>query len=278
MTAKRDLKRRVRERQAKTGEAYTTARRNVVGAVAKPDQIAVDELIDLTAEAAALGLSCKILMSQALATTVDPVRVLRSLRDALLATLRDRETELLRGIALDGKVSSPPLRWSPDRRDEQFIARVRSGLGGVSADGRTLGLHVAGVPMLCSAWRSEPTLLVSPIDDAVVVVLSRVGARIARPPAVVPALYVVLAGERHRVTKPMFVIGRSPAADLVIRDARISRKHAAVVHNSKAWFIKDLESENGIEYKGMRISNKRIDEGDVFELDGHALHFTFRVA
>src|SRR5438067_1395515 len=32
MTAKRDLKRRIRERQAKTGESYTTARRHVLAA------------------------------------------------------------------------------------------------------------------------------------------------------------------------------------------------------------------------------------------------------
>jgi hypothetical protein len=278
MTAKRDLKRRVRERQAKTGEAYTTARHKVVAAVGKPAAIAVDELLDLTADAAALGLRCKILMSSALATTVDPLRVLTSLRDALLATLRDPDTELLRGIALSGEVSSAPFRWSRDARHDQFIARVRSGLGGVSADGRTLGLHVAGVPILCSAWRREATLMVSSIDDSVGIVLSRLGTRIAPPPAVVPALYFVFEGERHRVTKPMFVIGRSPTADLVIRDGRISRRHAAVVHNSNAWFIKDLESENGVEYKGMRISNKRIDEGDVFELDGHELRFTFRIA
>jgi hypothetical protein len=275
MTAKRDLKRRVRERQAKTGETYTTARRNVVTTAPKRAPIAVDELIDLTAEAAALGLRCKILMSQRLATRVDPMRVLTSLRDALLATLRDADTELLRGIALDGVVSPAPFRWSRDGRHEQFIARVRAGLGGVSADGRTLGLNIGGVPILCSVWRRQATLMVSPIDDSVVV-LSRLGARIIPPPVVMPALYVVLAGERHRVTKPMFVIGRSPTADLQIRDGRISRRHAAIVHNSKAWFIKDLESENGIEFKGMRISNKRIDEGDVFELDGHELRFTFQ--
>src|SRR5690349_14918466 len=34
MTAKRDLKRRVRQRQARTGEAYVTARRHVVAATA----------------------------------------------------------------------------------------------------------------------------------------------------------------------------------------------------------------------------------------------------
>lgn len=36
MTDKKDLKRHIRERMAKTGEAYTTARRNVVGSVQDP--------------------------------------------------------------------------------------------------------------------------------------------------------------------------------------------------------------------------------------------------
>ena len=37
-----------------------------------------------------------------------------------------------------------------------------------------------------------------------------------------------------------------------------------------------LGSTNGIDYKGMRIDNKRIDEGDVFHLCDYELRFTYR--
>jgi hypothetical protein len=52
--------------------------------------------------------------------------------------------------------------------------------------------------------------------------------------------------------------------DLAIKDGNISRKHAAVIRRNGTFYIKDLGSTNGIDYKGMRIDNKRIDEGDVF--------------
>ena len=64
--------------------------------------------------------------------------------------------------------------------------------------------------------------------------------------------------------------------DLPIKDGNISRKHAAVIRRNGTYFIKDLGSTNGIDYKGMRIDNKRIDEGDVFHLCDYELRFTYR--
>jgi neural Wiskott-Aldrich syndrome protein len=73
------------------------------------------------------------------------------------------------------------------------------------------------------------------------------------------------------------VIGRQTSADLQIRDGAISRRHAAVIRRNSSFYIKDLGSIAGVVYKGMRIDNKRIDEGDVFELAGYQLRFTFLV-
>ena len=66
------------------------------------------------------------------------------------------------------------------------------------------------------------------------------------------------------------------ASDLPIRDGNISRKHAAVIRRNGTFYIKDLGSTNGIDYKGMRIDNKRIDEGDIFNLCDYELRFTYR--
>ncbi len=73
------------------------------------------------------------------------------------------------------------------------------------------------------------------------------------------------------------IIGRvSKLCDLTIKDANISRKHAAVIKRNGLFYIKDLGSTNGIEYNGMRIDNKRIDEGDVFSLCENLVRFTFK--
>ncbi len=68
MTAKKDLKRRVRERQAQTGESYVTARRHVVAQAPEPESpkrpvIHVDEMHDITEAAAKLGWRCRVVIS-----------------------------------------------------------------------------------------------------------------------------------------------------------------------------------------------------------------------
>ncbi|HEY4244794.1 MAG TPA: FHA domain-containing protein [Kofleriaceae bacterium] len=92
-----------------------------------------------------------------------------------------------------------------------------------------------------------------------------------------PTLFLVYNGQRYPVTKDQFIIGRgSKTSDLPIKDGNISRKHAAVIRRNGTFYIKDLGSTNGIDYKGMRIDNKRIDEGDIFHLCDYELRFTYR--
>jgi hypothetical protein len=92
-----------------------------------------------------------------------------------------------------------------------------------------------------------------------------------------PTLFLIYNGQRYPVTKDQFIIGRgSKTSDLPMKDGNISRKHAAVIRRNGTFYIKDLGSTNGIDYKGMRIDNKRIDEGDVFHLCDYELRFTYR--
>ena len=89
-------------------------------------------------------------------------------------------------------------------------------------------------------------------------------------------LFVVHTGRRHQVKRPRFVIGRDRrAVDLVIDDVHVSPRHAAVIYRDDAYYIEDLDSTHGVTYRGMRIGNKRIDEGDVFEIGTHELRFTY---
>lgn len=90
-------------------------------------------------------------------------------------------------------------------------------------------------------------------------------------------LYLIYNNQRFPINKDQFIIGRgSKTSDLPIKDGNISRKHAAVIRRNGTYYIKDLGSTNGIDYKGMRIDNKRIDEGDIFHLCDYELRFTYR--
>ncbi len=92
-----------------------------------------------------------------------------------------------------------------------------------------------------------------------------------------PPLYVIFNGQKFPVTKDEFVIGRgSKTADLPIKDGNISRRHAAIVFQGGAYYVKDLGSTNGIEYAGRRIDSKRIEEGDVIQICDYELRFTYR--
>jgi hypothetical protein len=99
------------------------------------------------------------------------------------------------------------------------------------------------------------------------------GSAVAAPLPV----YLVFDNQKYRIDKEQFIIGRgSKSSDLPIKDGNISRKHAAVIRRNGTYFIKDLGSTNGIDFKGMRIDNKRIEEGDVFHLCDYELRFTFK--
>src|SRR5688572_27139032 len=106
MTAKKDFKRRVRERMAKTGESYTAARAQVMATAPdvqpgepadeldaaddldeqddepappdepKPKPFDVEELVDATEAAQQLGLRCEVLVSSWLAERLPPARIL----------------------------------------------------------------------------------------------------------------------------------------------------------------------------------------------------------
>jgi len=90
-------------------------------------------------------------------------------------------------------------------------------------------------------------------------------------------VYLVFDNQKYRIDKEQFIIGRgSKSSDLPIKDGNVSRKHAAVIRRNGAFFIKDLGSTNGIDFKGMRIDNKRIDEGDVFHICEYELKFTYK--
>jgi pSer/pThr/pTyr-binding forkhead associated (FHA) protein len=92
-----------------------------------------------------------------------------------------------------------------------------------------------------------------------------------------PTLFLLFNNQRIPIDKDQFIIGRgSKTSDLAIKDGNISRKHAAVIRRNGMFYIKDLGSTNGIDYKGMRIDNKRIDEGDVFHICDYELRFTYR--
>ena len=102
------------------------------------------------------------------------------------------------------------------------------------------------------------------------------GAPIRTHAGGLPSLFVIFNGQKVPVNKEEFVIGRgSKTADLPIKDGNISRHHAAIVLQNGAFYMKDLGSTNGIEFNGVRVDTRRIEEGDVYQLCDYELRFTY---
>lgn len=90
-------------------------------------------------------------------------------------------------------------------------------------------------------------------------------------------LYILFDGKRVPVMKDEFVIGRgAKTADLPIKDGNISRRHAIILWDEGGYRIKDLGSTNGLEFRGQRIAEKALGEGDVIVICDYELRFTFR--
>jgi len=266
MTRKRKLKRRVRERQARTGESYTTARRQVVERAAPA--VPLVELVDITPQAIALGFRCEIAIASTLAARVEPAAVLARVRDELVRPHADVAVARMFGIAFG--LPSPRLAVTAADAEvlQRFVDAARLGATGASSDGSLLALHVMGrdglVPVICMVDDHAPLVLVEPADWTPTL----------REAAVRPRLFVSYHGRTYPVGSKQFTIGRGADVDLSLKDGAISRVHAAVIWRHGGFFLKDLGSTNGIQYKGMRIDNKRIEDGDVFVLGQHELRFT----
>jgi hypothetical protein len=254
--------------------------------------VSVVELLDVSEQARRLGLVCRVAMFPDLAARIEPAMMLARLRELLIETAGDPEFRLLSQVALTGSAPPRPLRPSsvPSFKDVQrFFRRALAGIGGVSEDGATLAFHVAGrdglVAVAC-ALHSDTSLVLSGIDDLIVdaarlrdwLTAEVLGGSVRfRPRPLAPTLYVVHDGRRYAINRDEFLIGRSRATvHLAIKDGLVSRHHAAVIRRNGVHYLKDLGSTHGILYKGMRIDNKRIDEGDAFQIGDHELRFTYR--
>src|SRR5262245_40529595 len=145
MTAKRDLKKRARERAARTGESYTTARRQVLEArppEPPPDEaIEVVDLIDLGAEAKAAGLKVRTALFPQLAGRVDPARALARLREVLDATTEDPAFATFRAVCLRGEERTVEVSPGAIEGMRRFIARAQAGVGGLGGDGTRLAME-----------------------------------------------------------------------------------------------------------------------------------------
>ena len=101
---------------------------------------------------------------------------------------------------------------------------------------------------------------------------SRRGKGHARKPQTVPAkalssahIEVRVDGKvvsTHALNKPNLSIGREAICDVRIRNRHISRRHAKILQERGAWIIEDVDSLNGLIYRGRRVDRLILNHND----------------
>ncbi|HTW85482.1 MAG TPA: FhaA domain-containing protein [Candidatus Sulfotelmatobacter sp.] len=77
----------------------------------------------------------------------------------------------------------------------------------------------------------------------------------------------LLRGDGSRVTLgDGMTLGRGEDCGLVLRDPRVSRRHAKIVADGAGWAIEDLRSSNGTWIEGTRVARARLVDGQTVTL------------
>jgi pSer/pThr/pTyr-binding forkhead associated (FHA) protein len=75
-------------------------------------------------------------------------------------------------------------------------------------------------------------------------------------------LVPVGGGDPIPLLKKNLLVGRRESCDIVLRFSNVSAHHCQLTVNGGYWYVKDLESRNGIKVNGVRVTEKRLTPGD----------------
>jgi predicted component of type VI protein secretion system len=77
-------------------------------------------------------------------------------------------------------------------------------------------------------------------------------------------------GDPIPLLKKKLLIGRREGCDIVLRFPNVSSKHCELTLTSGYWFVKDLQSSNGVKVNGVKVTDKRVDPGDTLSVAKHS--------
>ena len=118
----------------------------------------------------------------------------------------------------------------------------------------------------------EPPPPELPLEQPQQTMIYRPGAAVApeldEPPAPPePEVVTLTVGdERHEVTSPRVVMGRSRGCDIRVPDVNVSRRHAELRQEGTTYWIVDLDSTNGTVVNGQSVERERLRDGDTITL------------
>lgn len=82
-------------------------------------------------------------------------------------------------------------------------------------------------------------------------------------------------GDPIPLYKPRVLIGRHSRCDIVLAFANVSAQHCQLELTNGYWFVRDLNSRNGIKVNGERYDSKFLQPGDELSVAKHAFRIQY---
>jgi len=76
-------------------------------------------------------------------------------------------------------------------------------------------------------------------------------------------------GDTIPLLKRSLLVGRRESCDIVLRFSNVSAHHCQLNINAGYWYVRDMKSRNGVRVNGIRVTEKRLDPGDVLHIAKH---------
>jgi pSer/pThr/pTyr-binding forkhead associated (FHA) protein len=78
-------------------------------------------------------------------------------------------------------------------------------------------------------------------------------------------------GAEHPLRDPRTILGRGPAAGVLLADDEVSQQHAAVEFTGEGFRVVDLGSTNGTRVNGEPVQSAELDHGDRLQIGRHVI-------
>jgi len=82
-------------------------------------------------------------------------------------------------------------------------------------------------------------------------------------------LIPVGGGDPIPLFKKSLLVGRRESCDIVLRFSNVSAHHCQMMVTGGYWHVRDLQSRNGVKVNGVRVTDKRLDPGDILSIAKH---------
>jgi adenylate cyclase len=75
-------------------------------------------------------------------------------------------------------------------------------------------------------------------------------------------LVPVGGGDTIPLIRESLTVGRRPSCDICLRFPNVSGVHCEFAHRNGYWYVRDLNSTNGVKVNGLRVEEKLLHPGD----------------